>query len=260
MGALQFLRGPDGTVYYRAYGKDGLKAPGAALDVTDSDRSVALPFTPMDLRLQVLAYLPHAAARPDVVPRPLRPGADPVEGLEPGLRCTLASGGQETEFAVRLSRQATRVRVGDALFLVRYRTASRRADFALTLKEARQVTDPGTNRPASFQSDVVLSYEREGQQESSAHRISMNHTLDHGPYKVYQANYRPLVDPQTLQLVVDAGGRLVSLSGLTVAHDPGLPFKYAGSGLLVLGIATMFVMRAYFFKPRGRAAPAPPQA
>src|SRR5262249_22808697 len=128
MGALQFLQGPDGTVYYRAYGKDGLKAPGAELDVTDPERSVALPFTPMDMRLQVLAHLPHAAPRPGVVPRHLRPGADPVEGLEPALRCTLAAGGQETEFWVRLARQATRVRVGDALFFVRYRTASRRTD------------------------------------------------------------------------------------------------------------------------------------
>jgi hypothetical protein len=37
-----------------------------------------------------------------------------------------------------------------------------------------------------------------------------------------------------------------------VAHDPGLWFKYAGSVLLVLGIATMFWMRAYFFRPRHR--------
>ena len=63
-------------------------------------------------------------------------------------------------------------------------------------------------------------------------------------------------DPQTGELVLDPAGRLVSLSGLTVADDPGLYCKYAGSVLLVLGIATMFYMRAYFFKPRGRTAAA----
>jgi NO-binding membrane sensor protein with MHYT domain len=45
-------------------------------------------------------------------------------------------------------------------------------------------------------------------------------------------------------------GRPVSLSGLAVASDPGLWLKYAGSLIVVLGIATMFYMKAYFFRPR----------
>ena len=138
------------------------------------------------------------------------------------------------------------------LFVVRYRMASQQTDFALTLKKAEQVSDPGTSRAASYQSDVILSRRRDGHDEESEHTIRMNHTLDHGPYKVYQTQYQPLTDPRTLQLVQDDAGNLVSLSGLTVAHDPGLWFKYAGSVLLVLGIATMFWMRAYFFRPRHR--------
>ena len=83
----------------------------------------------------------------------------------------------------------------------------------------------------------------------------MNHPLSYGPYKVYQSNYQPLTDPETLQLIVEDDGHLVSMSGLSVAHDPGLWCKYIGSTLLVLGIATMFYMRAYFFKARhGRRA------
>src|SRR5262249_7376996 len=82
--------------------------------------------------------------------------------------------------------------------------------------------------------------------------VSMNHTLDHGRSKVYQTDYRPLIDPQTGQLVLDSKERLVSMSGLTVAGDPGLWWKYAGPAPLGLGIATMFCMRAYFFKPRRR--------
>src|SRR5207248_273918 len=81
--------------------------------------------------------------------------------------------------------------------------------------------------------------------------ISMNNTLDADGWKVYQTKYQPLTDPDTLELMVGEDGRLVSMSGLTVAHDPGLWFKYAGSGLVVLGIVVMFGTRAYFFKPRG---------
>jgi cytochrome c biogenesis protein ResB len=204
----------------------------------------------MDMKFQVAAWLPKAVQREWVRPRHVRPGSEPAERLEPALRCTLESGGEKKEFWVRLSHQATQVIVGKEMFFIRYRAAARQLDFSLTLKRARQVSDPGTNRPASFESDVVLH----AGPAQSEHTIRMNHTLDHGGFKVYQTNYRPLVDPRTGAPLLDEDGRLVSLSGFTVADDPGLVFKYAGSCLLVLGIATMFTMRAYFFKPRGASA------
>jgi hypothetical protein len=256
MGALQFLQGPGGTVYYRVYGKDGLRQEGQEIDATDPARQYAMPWQPMEMQLQLAGYLPHAARKPSVLPRNVRPGAEPTEPLEPALRCTLAVDGEGQEFWVSMSRQAARVHVGDRLYFVRYRTASRPAGFSLALKKAQQVTDPGTTRPASFQSDVVLTREEGGTPLSSEHSISMNNTLDHGRCKVYQTSYRPLVDPETLQLVLDREGKLVNVSGLTVASDPGLAFKYLGSVLLVLGIATMFWMRAYFFRPRPQTAPA----
>lgn len=42
-------------------------------------------------------------------------------------------------------------------------------------------------------------------------------------------------------------------SVLTVNYDPGRGVKYLGSGLVVVGIFTMFYMRAYFFAPRRQA-------
>ena len=144
------------------------------------------------------------------------------------------------------------MQVGNTLYFVRYRNATKEAGFTLTLKHAFQTTDPGTNRPASFQSDVLVSA-KPGQPEEEA-SIFMNHPLSRGPYKVYQSNYQPLTDPQTLELLVGGDGRVVSMSGLTVAHDPGLWGKYIGSSLVVLGIATMFWMRAYFFKRRRAVA------
>jgi hypothetical protein len=249
LGALQFLHVPGDRLYYRVFGKEGLKGPGKILD-TDAGEVHELPWKPLDMKFQVMAWLPQAARREWVRPRQVRPGAEPAERLDPALRLTLESNGEKQEVWVRLSHQATQVTVGKEMFFVRYRAAARPLDFSLTLKRARQVSDPGTDRPASFESDVVLAHEQDGSPETSEHRIYMNHTLDHGGYKVYQTNYRPLTDPQTGAPLVDADGRLVSLSGFTLADDPGLYFKYAGSCLLVLGIATMFYMRAYFFKPR----------
>ena len=242
MGSLEFLQAPDGKVHYRVYGKTGLLQKGRELNTADLAELHALPWKPMDLHFQVAAYLPRAVQEPCVVPRDLRPGAEPAEKLEPAIRGTLSVAGKTEEFWARLSRTDTRLAIGNELFFIRYRMDSQPVDFTLTLKRAQQLTDPGSDRPASFRSDVVL--------EHKDYAISMNHTLDHGRYKVYQTEYRPLTHPDTLQLVLDPQGKLVSLSGLTVADDPGLYCKYAGSCLLVLGISTMFFMKAYFFKRR----------
>jgi cytochrome c biogenesis protein ResB len=204
----------------------------------------------MDMKFEVLTWLPDAVQRDHIVPRNVRPGAEPAEPLEPALRCTLASGDTKQEFLVRMSRRATQVKLGKETFFVRYRTDTRRLDFDLTLKNARQVSDPGTNRPAAFESDVVLRWTEDGKTYERDRRISMNNTLDHAGYKVYQTNYRPMTNPRAGDLVLDTEGQLVSMSGFTVADDPGLFCKYLGSCLLVLGIAVMFYMRAYFFKPR----------
>jgi hypothetical protein len=89
----------------------------------------------------------------------------------------------------------------------------------------------------------------------------MNQPLQTGLSRVYQTNYRALIDPRTHEPILD-GHRQVSLSGLTVTSDPGLWFKYAGSLMVVLGIATMFYMKAYFFRrpiPSPLAQPQPAQ-
>ena len=47
--------------------------------------------------------------------------------------------------------------------------------------------------------------------------------------------------------------KLLYGSVLTVNYDPGRGVKYIGCLLVIGGIATMFYMRAYFFKPAGKA-------
>jgi hypothetical protein len=211
-----------------------------------------------ETKLTVKNYYPHAAAGPageemQPVPRAVRPG---VEATEPAIRCSLTVAGQTKDFwASQADRRAARLHVGGNFFLVRYRPATRTVDFVLTLQRARQRRDPGSDRPAAFESDVCLAYAHRGETIVREQRLAMNHTLDHGLFKIYQANYRQLIDPETERPIQD-GNRPVSLSGLTVAHDPGLWFKYAGALVVVLGIATMFYMKAYFFKPRRAAGAA----
>jgi hypothetical protein len=175
--------------------------------------------------------------------------------LQPALRATLTAGGQSKEFWVRMGQErAAQVIVGNEFYLVRYRPDHLVTDFTLTLEQARERKDPGSDRAAAFESRVLLSTRPDGKGPTSEHLIYMNNPLDHGMFKVYQTNYRALTQPRSMELVVE-NGRKVSFSGLQVAYDPGLWFKYAGTALVVLGIATMFYMKAYFFKPRGKRPP-----
>jgi hypothetical protein len=193
-------------------------------------------------------YSPHGEGR--FIPRE---GPGEEMGLEPAVRCCLSARGERKPFWIGLSRGVVPVAVGDDLYLFRYHHAILPVDFALTLRRAWEIKDPGTQRPAWFQSDVSVT----GLDNGSAareHRIVMNQPLTVGPYRVYQANYRALIDPRTGQALRD-GPRLISLSGLAVARNPGLWLEYAGAGLVALGIAAMFYMKAYFFQPRGRASP-----
>jgi hypothetical protein len=254
MGSLQFLQGPGDKLYYRVYGKNGLKEKGHPIDPRDPGSSHTLPLQGgMVVKFGITEYLPRAVARESVVPRDVPPGTD-SERLQPALRATLTVGGKSKEFWVRMGRGAARVVVGSELYLVRYSPDHLVTDFTLTLKQALERKDPGSDRAAAFESLVLLSTQPDGKGPTSEHRIYMNHPLDYGMFKVYQANYRALTQPRSMELIVD-NDRKVSFSGLQVAYDPGLWFKYAGTALVVLGIATMFYMKAYFFKPSGKRPP-----
>src|SRR5262249_8523857 len=153
LGSVQFLLAPDGKVYYRVHGKDGLRQAGQELDVGDHEQRYKLPWQPMSLQFQLAGFLPRGVRRDGFVPIHLRPGTEPSARVQPAVRGCLTTGGRTADFRVRLSHGAVPVRIGDELFLVRYRPETRPVDFELTLKNAQQATDPGTERPAGFQSD-----------------------------------------------------------------------------------------------------------
>jgi hypothetical protein len=200
--------------------------------------------------LTVENFYPHTESTSSgkgVVPRNAPPGAEEDGGFNACIRGRVTDAAGTEEFWAVLSREAARVRLGPDFYLIRYRPQTRRVDFVLTLTHARQLKDPGTDRPAAFQSEVIMTTARGGNRRSSEYRIVMNHPLQNGLLRVYQTNYRALLDPRTHEPILD-GQRQVSLSGLTVASDPGLWLKYTGSLTVVLGIATMFYMKAYFFR------------
>jgi hypothetical protein len=114
--------------------------------------------------------------------------------------------------------------------------------------------DKGTQSAASYTSWVQLTDEEQGIHEKDC-MVTMNEPLEHRGYKVYQSTYGSIT--QTLGITDPSNDRPVSYSGFTVGRDPGLRLKYLGSIMLAAGIACMFYMRAYFFKPRVKHDPIP---
>jgi hypothetical protein len=106
--------------------------------------------------------------------------------------------------------------------------------FRLKLREFRIEHYPGTNRPASFESDVTLMDDSTGLNKEI--NIRMNEPLKYRGFKVFQSGYQqPEGQPE--------------VSIFTVAKDPGIPIKYAGALVMIAGIVTMFYSKRFSSRP-----------
>jgi sugar lactone lactonase YvrE len=121
----------------------------------------------------------------------------------------------------------------------------------------RNIHDPGAlaldlegnrvfwSQGAVFRRDVWITMNApiEFSDPSSQRRFRLFQEAFNGPWKPGEAQF---------EVNVPSSSEKTELyqSVLTVNYDPGRPVRNLGCLLVVLGIATMFYMRAYFFKPR----------
>ncbi len=106
--------------------------------------------------------------------------------------------------------------------------------FSIYLKDFQLERYPGSNSPKSYASEVVLKDPENGVEMD--YRIYMNHVLDYGGYRFFQASY----DPDELGTVLSAN------------HDRlGTRVSYFGYFLLALGmLAALFSKNSRFWKLR----------
>ena len=180
----------------------------------------------MDLQFRVEQALSHATSDLNVTP------------LEDDDKSELATSATEVELKSATETKKFWVVEGvhkslmfdGGLFEIIFGRKQLPLGFEVALKDFRVKNDPGTNRPASFESDVVLKDFSRG--VSIEKKISMNEPLAYRGFQIYQAGYTP-----------NPGGKDVSV--FAVGRDPGIPVKYAGAIIMVLGILLMFYTRAY---------------
>lgn len=99
--------------------------------------------------------------------------------------------------------------------------------YQITLDRFQMDYDRGTTNPATYESFVTLF---EGNEGTSRHHIYMNAPLKKDDFTFYQASYFE-VSP----------GQYGSV--LSVNFDPGRPFKYVGSFMLIIGSIWHFSLR-----------------
>lgn len=116
----------------------------------------------------------------------------------------------------------------DRMYIITYGQRRIPLDFALTLKDFRVGRYQGTERAASYESDVDVP-------GKGLVKISMNEPLKFSGFTFYQASFEQ-----------DEAGKPTA-SVLSVNYDPGRWVKYIGSLLIVAGSSMLFWFRKMFY-------------
>ncbi len=142
------------------------------------------------------------------------------------------------------------VRLGDRLITVTLRSLQFDVGRQIHLERFWQKLDPGSSQARYFGS-VIHVRDEQGQTLGPNFEdveVALNAPIDlvdpvsGNIFRLFQESRTPVTDNE---------GKRVFFSILTVNVDPGRGTKYLGCVLVVLGIAVMFYMKAYFFKRTG---------
>jgi len=171
--------------------------------------------------------------------------------IQPARAAAGPPGPSEQRTVKGRSRSATIMLVPDAIDI----------GFDVKLDNFERRLDPGTSQASHFSSVVEFLAASGTPLVKRPVTITMNAPVDFSDpatgrsYRLFQESFMgPWLPGDELfeQFTQGWSNRPEKLeaSVLTVNYDPGRGVKYLGSGLIVIGIFTMFYMRAYFFAPR----------
>jgi ResB-like family len=254
-GQIDVLAGPDGSLYYRVFGraKEGGKGELRSSGPLELGKPV-LAFgggaaMPMTISFQVDSYLP-AGIEKDIFEPVVLPKGQMDNGIG-ACRAEMTVNGQTKEVWLGRSEnnldppRSTFLTFGNSVYEMIFDSDRRPLGFELKLDDFDTEFEPGTEQPTHFISQVRLTDSAAGIKDQP-HTISMNNPLDHRGFTFYQSNYIRVRDPHTGNFT----GQFESI--FQVATNPGRPIIYAGCALVVLGAFLQFYMRAGVFTDGGK--------
>ncbi len=212
--ALAFLSTPSGRLKYQIRHK-GQFSPAESLRI---GKSYSTGW--MDMQFEAQDQLPKAIPVVSYEPEPLVYQKEP----ESAIHYQAVQGSERLEGWLGFEDQVTFPFAGKTLGLA-YGPRQGHLPFDLELKKFNLGFDPGTQKPASYASDVNYSDFETGTKMPAT--IGMNEPLHYRGYTIYQASYS-----------LGPDGKYTSV--FSVGRDPGLVVKYGGALIMVLGIIFMF--------------------
>lgn len=270
---IDILQGADGKLYYRSWHAPELDAVGEL--PADGGEIVAWK-GPQATRLAVTEFLSAEEPGRATVPLPFRKDKNPnMKQQRAQLRLTV-DGKSDTfwllgfqgdpEAPMVMPEQRKTVAGRDRQVAVMMPRDSLDIGFRVFLRQFNRKLDPGTSQASHYSSNVSFRDRNHEDQPLQADEpeegvlITLNQPVNFTDpasgrsYRLYQESfagpYRP-GDPEYDQIV--AGRRMADqlfVSFLSVNYDPGRGLKYGGCLMIVVGIAVMFWMKAYFFPKR----------
>ena len=219
---LRFVEDKDGLVYQIQKGMEVKTGKAVIGEET--------PLGWMDMKFKIETYYPHAQVNRRFS---AQPETSQSEEDQPAVQIEAGSGNEKKQFWLRQGDQQEISLNGGETYRVIYGQKRMPAGFKLTLKDFRVQNYPGTDRPASFESDVTLKDDMTGFVKDAT--ISMNKPLIHNGFYIYQSGYS----------LPEGGSGAGEVSIFSVGRDPGVPVKYGGAIVMVLGTLTMFYTRRF---------------
>jgi len=153
------------------------------------------------------------------------------EVKQQAIHLTYEAKGVQEERWLR-QRGAVHFQAGDDMVVVAYQPAKRTLPFSIQLADFRKVEYPGTTVPSDFESDLEIEDLERGLRLTRT--ISMNNPLTYRGFTLFQSSF--------------VEGPPVEATVLSVRNDLGTPVVYAGFGVVVIGLITMFYFRKDPFK------------
>lgn len=223
---MTLVAGPDESLHFAAVSSNG----GYERGTLESNQRIDCGWPNVDVLLT--NYFPRAAVETHV----REGGPNAHSSHRPSLDLRLRNGDQEIQQFIPYGSQRP-VQVGGEMVMVHFGRKQVPLGFSLKLIDFRAPTYPGTNRPALYESDVMLTDTEAAYTDTV--KIHMNHPLSYGRYTVYQSGYQP-----------GSNGR-PDISIFSVAYAPGTPIIYVGSIIMIAGMILIFIQG----KPAGMNAP-----
>jgi len=283
---IDILAGHDERLYYRYWnGREFIAVDELPTDGTAVD-AFKMPIA--QLRMYVDRFVPRETPGEVITPKPFNKATLPVAAFRAAqLRLTVDGNSEEfwllgsppdpQDLPPMAAEQHTVTGEG-RMVTVMMPLESVELGLGVHLDNFEMKLDPGTSQPSHYSSYVKL-YDRATTDGAAAEhatpdlantelrKITMNVPIDVSDptsgrsYRLFQESFMGPWEPQERVFEKFVGGTTLDktqlyASVLTVNYDPGRGLKYLGSLLVVGGIATMFYMRAYFFKPRPDSAAA----